>query len=232
VNEEVHMYIEHLMTRDVVTVSPETSLKDVARLLIQHRISGLPVVEDGRVVGVVSEADILLKEQGAHNESTGPFTWLTRNGGSTAKLTASTAGEAMTSPAMTIDAGATAAAAARLMIEQGVNRLPVTVDGILVGIITRADLVRAFARSDEEITREISEDVVFRTLWISPDRVRVTVNEGKVVLEGGVDTRTEAELVAAYVRRVPGVVDVDSALGWVTDDLERRPQPAAGLFPG
>jgi len=143
VNEEVHMYIEHLMTRDVLTVTPETSLKDVARLLVEHRISGLPVVEDGRVVGVVSEADILFKEQGAQNESTGPFTWLSRGGGSTAKLTASTAGEAMTSPAMTIHASATAAAAARLMIEQGVNRLPVTADGTLVGIVTRADLLES-----------------------------------------------------------------------------------------
>jgi CBS domain-containing protein len=232
VNEEVHMDIEHLMTRDVLTVSPETSLKEVARLLVEHRVSGVPVVENGRIVGVVSEADILFKEQGAANESTGPFAWLSRSGGSAAKLSATTAGEAMTSPPMTIEAGATAAAAARLMIEQGVNRLPVTADGALVGIVTRADLVRAFTRSDEEIAQEISEDVIFRTLWISPDRVQVSVTEGKVVLKGGVDTRTEAELVAAYVRRVPGVVDVDSSLGWSSDDLERRAQPVAGLLPG
>lgn len=226
------MHIEHLMTRDVLTVAPETSLKEVARLLVEHRVSGLPVVEDGRVVGVVSEADILFKEQGAANESTGPFAWLSRSGATNAKLSAVTAGEAMTSPALTIDVGGTAAAAARLMIEQGVNRLPVTSGGELVGIVTRADLVRAFTRNDEEIAREISEDVIFRTLWVSPDRVQVTVTDGKVLLKGGVDTRTEAELIAAYVRRVPGVVDVESTLGWVADDLERRTQPVAELFPG
>ena len=69
------------------------------------------------------------------------------------------------------------------MIDEGVNRLPVVDDdGMLIGIVTRADLVRAFVRSDEEVAREIREDVIRRTLWIEPDTIEVEVTDGEVQL--------------------------------------------------
>src|SRR5206468_3331938 len=108
------------------------------------------------------------------------------------------------------------------MVEKGINRLPVVSGGRLVGIITRADLVRAFHRPDEEIDREIRDDVLLNTLWIDPKRVSISVSNGEVSLTGEVETRTQAELVEAYVRRVPGVVDVHSKLEWSVDDLARR----------
>lgn len=218
------MNVEHLMTRDVVTVSPETSLKEVATILADRGISGLPVCDaQGNVVGVVSEADILRKEQGLAPVRGGVFDWLLGRSGDEPRLVAArTAGEAMTSPAVTIDAGRPVAEAARLMTERDVNRLPVVHSGELVGIVTRADLVRAFRRSDEEIEREIREDVLLHTLWIAPGRLEVTVGDGVVTLAGTLETRTEAELTAAYVRRVPGVVDVQEELGWQVDDLARR----------
>ena len=163
------MKVEELMSRDVISVAPDTSLKDVAALLVERGISGVPVIDrDRAVVGVVSEADILIKERGSVARHGRLLGWLLEGGtADDDKLAARTAGEAMTAPALTVGSRAPVAAAARMMTEKGIKRLPV-VDSkdVLVGIVTRSDLVKAFARSDEEIAREIREDVVLRTLWI------------------------------------------------------------------
>ena len=211
------------MTRDVSTVAPGTPLKQVAELLSGRGISGVPVVtEDGIVVGVVSEADILRKEQGLVSGRRGALGWLLESEKPDPRLEARTAGEAMSAPAVTIAPGRRVAEAARVMLDSAVNRLPVIQDGRLVGIVTRADLVRAFQRSDDEIEHEIRGDVFLHVLWLDPARISVAVSEGEVILGGEVETRTQAELAEAYVRRVPGVVDVRSSLTWGIDDLARR----------
>lgn len=206
------MKVRDLMTRDVLTVSPQTTLKEVARLLVEHRISGVPVVGvDGAVLGVVSEGDILRKEEGDRRRRLervlAPITEPSR-----LKHAARTAGEAMTTPAITIDANGFVAEAARTMLERGVKRLPVLENGSLVGIVTRADLVRAFARTDDEIEHEIRQDVVIRSHWISPAAIQVEVHGGHVTLRGQLETPELAESVRYFVARVPGVVSVDSRL--------------------
>lgn len=213
------MKVEDVMTREVRTVSPDASLKDVAEMLSELRVSGLPVVQDGRILGVVSEADILTKERGEAPNLGGLLGALFEDRSEVrAKLQATTAGEAMTAPAITISAKRPVSDAAARMIDLGVNRLPVVDDaGMLVGIVTRADLVRAFVRSDDEIAREIREDVVLRSLWIEPDQIDVQVDKGAVTLIGRVETKTDAELVPAFVKRVPGVVSVESRLTWLDD---------------
>ena len=113
--------------------------------------------------------------------------------------------------------------AATLMIEEGVNRLPVIDDEErLIGIITRADLVRAFVRSDAEVEQEIREDVIRRTLWIEPDTIQVEVEGGEVRLSGEVETKGDAELIPTFVQRVPGVVGVLSKLRWREEDGHRH----------
>jgi CBS domain-containing protein len=218
------MKIEKIMQRDVVTVAPETSLKEVAALLVRHGISGLPVLgPDGRVVGVVSEADILLKEQGLAPELGGFLgRVLDQAYGDGERFDARTAGDAMTTPPITVGPRQTVAEAARLMTAKRVNRLPVVDGRRLLGIVTRADLVRAFERSDEEIEREIADDVLLSALWVDPDDVDVLVEDGVVSLAGTVETRTIAEIICSYVRRVPGVVTVHSDLEWKVEDGRRR----------
>jgi CBS domain-containing protein len=218
------MRVEHLMTRTVLSVEPETPLKAVAALLAAEHISGVPVVAAGEVVGIVSETDIVRVEQGGTRRRGGVLAWLLNAADSRdVRVEARTAAEAMTSPPITVSPGRSVAEAARLMIERGVTRLPVVVDGALVGIVTRGDLVRAFARSDEEIEHEIYDDVLARTFWVAPERVAVHVVDGVVSLEGETETRTAAELIEAFVRRVPGVSIVESALVWTVDDLHERP---------
>lgn len=216
------MRVEQLMQRDVVTVAPETTLKDVARLLTERRISGVPVCDAaGRVLGVVSEADILRKEEGTAERPVGLLARLVERGDGE-RRGARTAGQAMTAPAITVSPDATTAEAARLMVLRAVNRLPVVDGERLVGIVTRADLVRAFHRSDEDIEQEIADDVLLHTLWISPRTVTISVRDGVVALAGRLDNRTEADLLVGYVRRIPGVVDVEPDLTWRIDDRSRR----------
>jgi CBS domain-containing protein len=118
----------------------------------------------------------------------------------------------MTRPAVTIGSNRPLAEAARLLVAKRLKRLPVVDDGALVGIVTRADLVRAFARPDADIALELRDDVLARTLWIDPSDLVVDVNEGHVVLRGVVETRAETKIVERLAARVPGVVSVTSEL--------------------
>jgi CBS domain-containing protein len=202
------MRVANVMTTQVLTVRPETTLKDVAELLGSRGISGAPVVDDsGIVLGVVSEADILAKERRPR-----PRTRVERLLGREQldrKAAARTAGEAMTAPAITIGADRRVDAAAALMLDQSVNRLPVIDrEGLLVGIVTRADLVRAFIHSDEQIEREIHDEVLLHELWLDPEDFGLSVESGEVTIAGHVGTEAERELLVRRISLVPGVVSV------------------------
>lgn len=219
------MKVEDVMTQEVHCVAPEASLRDVAAVLVEHAISGMPVCDgDGRVLGIVSEADILYKERGQRSRRGGPLAWLVDGAGyaEVVKSAARTAGEAMTRPAVTIDPDRPVSEAARLMLERRVNRLPVVKADQLLGIVTRADLVRAFTRTDAEIEHEIREEVLDRVLLLPPGAVSVVVTEGQVRLGGLVERRSDAELLPGFVARVPGVVAVDSDVEWRLDDVSRK----------
>jgi len=217
------MTVHDVMTGTVASVKPETSLKEVARILVGRGISGLPVVnDDGRVVGVVSEADLIIKEQGE--------TALRRRRGARvrgesqetkdglAKVHATTAGEAMSSPAVTIDPQASLTTAAAIMVDRGVNRLPVTDDGVLIGIVTRADLVRAYVRTDDQIAHTVRSEVLLRHLLVDPELFDIGVSEGVVRISGRADTRSTAEMIERLVAAAPGVIAVQADLTWVLDD--------------
>lgn len=218
------MTIEEIMTREVLSVVPGTSLKAVAEILVASGISGVPVCgPDGEVLGVVSEADILRKEEGFDPNVPRLVAWLARKlDGELEKISAHTAGQAMTAPALVVRPTQQASEVARLMVDNSVNRLPVVVDGRLVGIVSRADLVRAFLRSDEEIEREIRKDVLLGILLLAHDEFEVAVVNGCVHVSGTVRTEEDARILRRCVRRVPGVVDVATDLHWQNAGSPRR----------
>lgn len=217
--------VRDLMTAGVVTVGPTTPIKDVARSLVEHRISGVPVVDDdGRVIGVVSEGDLIVKEQGTDSVERRPLARIFGDSPATraqlAKAVALTAGDAMTAPAITVAAEAPIAEAAALMTRSRINRLPVVDGDTLVGLVSRADIVRAFVRTDEELAEAIRDDVLFRTLWLDPGSFDVAVTDGKARIGGQVERRSEADMIERISAMVPGVTGVETDLTWKLDDRQ------------
>ena len=165
--------VRDVMSRSVVSVHRRTPLKEVAQALIDNRVSGVPVVDvDGAVVGVVSEADLLIKEQGAgaihHRPLTRLFGESRESRAQILKVGALNADEAMTAPAITITSDRSIHEAAAIMTAKHVNRLPVVDEGRLVGIVSRADLVRAYVRTDDDLAATIRQEVLLRILWLDP----------------------------------------------------------------
>ncbi len=222
------MDVGSIMRRPVVTVRPETSLREVARLLVEHGISGVPVVDaSGAVLGVVSEGDFVIREGGAPRER--PRLLDRLFGGETgptpeelAKVHATTAGEAMTAPAITADPRTHLADAARTMVERAVNRLPIVEDGRLVGIVSRADLVRAFVQSDDELRTTIVEDVVRRAMWLDDRKLGIDVADGRVTITGTLERRSDAGILERLIEQVPGVIAVTVETDWRFDDSDVR----------
>jgi CBS domain-containing protein len=210
------------MTVDVTTTTPETALRDAARMLGSHGVSGMPVVDaDGNVVGVLSEADILAKEGPAPRDERRALARMLRHAPANGddKHDARVVGEAMTSPAVTVASHASIAYAAGLMLEHGVNRLPVVERGRLAGIVSRADLVRAFARSDEQIAADAREQIALQqALAGDTSAIDVAVTDGDAVLTGAVRRRSDADILPRLIRLIPGVVDVRSELTWSERD--------------
>ncbi|MDX3801678.1 CBS domain-containing protein [Streptomyces sp. AK04-3B] len=221
-----------LMVGDVVTARCDTPFKEVVRLLEEHRISGLPVIDGNqKVIGVISESDLVLR-QARQPGSTGIRTRLWRllggrAGHAAAGSRARTAGEMMSAPAVTTRADATVTEAARLMTEHRVERLPVVDEkGSLVGIVTRGNLLRVFLRSDDEIRRDVQQEVFVNTLWLAPHAVEATVRDGVVTLTGQLERRSEIPIAVGMTRRLDGVVDVVDHLSYRLDDKHQQP---AGL---
>ena len=213
------MRVADVMTTDVMTVTPETPLKEAARMLVGRGVSGCPVVENDVVVGVVSETDVVNLERGDFSQADHKIFRSRDRKRDVQRASARTVGDVMSSPAITVMPIWTVAGAAALMLDKHVNRLPVVRADRLVGIVTRADVVRAFARLDEAIRVEIAEAVNLQQgLVLDDSPVEVTVHGGEAVLTGTVRRRSQAEILPKVAEGVPGVVAVRSELGWSEDD--------------
>ena len=202
------------MTTSVATVDRLTSYKEIAAVLADRRVSALPVLALGRrVVGVASEADLLSAPRDGEPRTSTPITARLRGRGAHGSgHPARTAGELMSAPAVTIPADASLAAAVRLMRARKVGRLPVVdADGVLIGIVSRRDVLRVFLRPDEEIARQIRE-LLTEILLADPERSTVRVRDGVVTLSGQVEQDDQhGDLTPVAMRLVwdiDGVVDV------------------------
>ena len=210
-NRTVSWTVSDVMTRDVVFVEPDTAFKVCADLMRIHAVSGLPVLDlAGRVLGVVSESDLLAKEE-ARGLGHASIEAMSRRHRRAA--TARVAEDVMTSPAIAVGPSTTVAEAARLMHRKGVKRLPVVDhDGGLVGIVSRADLMKCFIRSDEAIRRDIVKEVLHHKPPIDLGSLEVSVRGGVVRLRGQVETASLASCIEREANAVEGAVGVDSSL--------------------
>jgi CBS domain-containing protein len=207
-----HSRVRDVMTTSVVTVDRITPYKEIARLLAEHQISGMPVLTMGHhVAGVVSEGDLIAARD--RNPATGQRPrWL----GGRKQHQGRTAEQLMTSPAVTIHPDATITGAARLMNAHHVRRLPV-VDpgGKLIGIVSRRDLLSVFLRPDAAIARQVGE-ILAELLPGGPAGIQVAVHSGVVTLTGQLELTAEEDLIPVAVRlawNVDGVVDVVNKVG-------------------
>lgn len=215
------MNVSDVMTVDVKTISPDAPLKEAATLMVEVGISGLPVVDDSRkVIGIITEADFVTAEA---NRAWGRQRrrLLSNFLGETEHPKAKTVGDVMSLNPHTVDRGSTVTEAARKMTDHGVKRLPVVLpDGTLEGIISRADVMGAFARPDEALRHEVINDIAIGVLQFADGDVTVDVADGVVQLSGAVATRSEARLFAELSSRVEGVVSVESDVTWTADDTK------------
>lgn len=213
------MRVSELMTKTVLTARPEMHLKDAARIMSKHSISGLPVVDDEyRVTGIITEGDFVSRA-GAQSRVSLLDTILGRD---LRALESETVGDVMQRRVHTVSGSALHGFAAVLMQKKGVKRLPVVdEDGKLSGIISRSDILKVFTRTDEAIRSDILDHVVGQVVRPDSEDLAVEVEDGTVRLSGTVATRTESLLLCELSTKVDGVMGIDSKLRYLVDDTHR-----------
>jgi CBS-domain-containing membrane protein len=211
--------VTSVMTARPVVATETTGFKEIAGLLVEHRISALPVLDEaGRLVGVVSQADLLLKETFAAADHR-HLLESDRRRRERAKAGALLARDLMTAPAVAIGPSALITEAARLMHDKKVKRLPVVdEDGQVIGIVTRGDLLTVFLRPDSQIREDVVEGLIVKTLWMDPNAIEVRVANGVVELSGEVDRKSDIRVLYNMIGGLDGVVGVAEHLRYRYDD--------------
>jgi len=214
--------VKDVMTTNVVAVRKEAEFREIIKVMRRRHFSAFPVLDaDDRVAGVVSEADLLLKEAFpvAGDGAGRPHRWRDR-----AKAAALTAGDLMTSPAVTIGPDTPVTEAARVMHKRRVKRLPVVADtGRLVGIVSRVDVLRLYDRADADIRAEIVDDVLTEAFLLEPGSIRVQAVSGIVTITGPVENRAVAQALLDSVWHVDGVIDVRDRLHYPMNNPMHNP---------
>lgn len=226
IRRPIRLKVGDVMTRDVVTISVGTPFKQIEQLMNEHHVSALPVLSDeGALVGVVSEADLLLRTEAAADD---PGRWSHDARERKSKAHAQTAAGLMTTPAVSATQDLPLAAAARLMRKRNVKRLPVVDGDKLVGIVSRADVLKSYLRTDADIRSDVVEGVVRGSMWLDPSSFEVTVDDGVVRIQGEVDRRSDVDILTTLILGVEGVIDVDPSLTSRFDDRGVAPPKELG----
>jgi CBS domain-containing protein len=215
--------VKDVMSTHVIAVRQGAPYKEMAAMLHEQRVSAFPVVDDdNKVIGVVSESDLLTKEA-FDAAPPGALDGMLRRR-EHARASAITAAELMTKPPVTIGPDAPVTQAARLMYSRRVKRLPVTSDdGTLIGIVSRADVLSVYSRPDAEIRHEITQDQILGMFLCDPQRFTVTVTDGIVTIAGIPESTAVGRDIIEAARHVEGVVAVRDRLSYL-QDVPYRPR--------
>jgi CBS domain-containing protein len=206
--------VGQVMTRRVIALREDADYKDIVSALRRNRVSACPVIDEGsRVIGLVSEADLLYKQTDAAMPSgLQRLDWRLHEH---TKATAVTAAELMTTPAVVIVQSAPVAIAAKVMQDKLLKRLPVVdAGGCLIGIVTRSDVLSVFERSDSDIWDDVIKMTAEEQFALDPDSLDITVRSGVVTIGGMVDQREIALRLLARIRHAEGVVGVRDRLAY------------------
>lgn len=222
------MRARDIMTTNVATLAPGASVAEAARLLIQRHISGAPVVdENGALVGIVTEGDFLRRPEVVGDAR--PSWWLqllrteTEQARDYMQQHSRRVEDVMTRDVVTVGEDAEIAEIARLLESRRIKRTPVVRDGRIVGIVSRADLLRALAAqgphaaqapapSDAELRQRVL-DALNREAWGAAATLNVTVSDGRVTLWGIVNSPEARKAARVAVENLPGVREVEVNFG-------------------
>ncbi|MDX1432045.1 MAG: CBS domain-containing protein [Gammaproteobacteria bacterium] len=221
------MKAQDIMTGNVVSVLPETRVRDVAALMIEKHISGLPVCnKNGALVGIISEGDLLRRPE-IGTEKHRPrwlsfFTSAEEQAREFSKSHALHAGDIMSKEVFSVSEDAPLDDVVGLMEKHNIKRVPVTSQGKLVGIVSRVDIVRALARREEQIMspppetdaeiRATMNDVLKHEEWAQSAVVNVIVSDGVVHLWGVIDSKEQRQALRVAAENIPGVKSIEEHL--------------------
>lgn len=223
-----HRTVADVMTARVHVATPVTPFKILVRLIEENKISAIPIVDrHGKPVGIVSEADLLLKERRSELESATNLLHFRRLARDRAKAEGMVAADLMTTPPLCIGVDVMLTAAARLMQERNVRRL-IVVDknGRIAGIVSQSDLLQVFMRNDEDLRDEIVTKIIPAIIIDRPEEVGVEVRYNVVTLLGEVDRKSDSEILERLISEVDGVVEVINVMSYRWDDAKARPATA------
>jgi CBS domain-containing protein len=234
------MHAADVMTPDVIFAGPDTSLAELVRLMLDHDVSGVPIVENGRVVGMVSEGDLLRRAE--LGTETRPVRWLElltssdRLAADYAKSHGRKASEIMTRDMVTVDAATPITDVAHLLEVRHIKRVPVTRDGRLVGIVTHRNLLQALATSlaapaadaDDRTIRDAFYAELQRQAWATPSSINAVVTDRVVHLWGIAPDETVRQAIVVVADNIPGVQAVEDHMDHlrVFDPLDRPNWPS------
>lgn len=197
------MRAQDIMSTPVVTVSPDAPAKQAAALLSAHGFSALPVVdEDDRLIGIVTEADLIADRVLPDIRFRVPEAAVRRGG----ELVT----DVMTTPCTGMAPGTDVAVLARTLLEDRIRVMPIVEGSRVIGIVTRGDIVRTFARQDSEIAAEVRRQLA---IYGGPDRWKVEVHDGKVRIVDAFDDETDRHVATLLAEAVPGVVSAQVSAG-------------------
>jgi CBS domain-containing protein len=219
------MLARELMSTPVVTTYPEAPLKEVLTIMATHRVSGAPVVDRlGGIVGIISESDILRRLEFREKSGglLGLLDMLAHAVGADQKLVGQTAADLMTTKVISAGPDASVREVGRLMTIYDINRVPIVEAGHVIGIVTRGDILRIFARPDTAISQEIQWKAA-RDLGKDVGALQISTRDGVVAIAGEIERRSDALQLERWARSTEGVVNVDvRALRYRSDDSAKQ----------